>query len=174
MNILFGQSPQKIRCNSSTDKCQAVSTVKQHMYSVVVVFNTQNNRNEGGGDGQYRVFMPCLSGNIHTQSGKRPVGRKSCPATVFHSLSPAQLHRRPSNMPSTYKKDKPWDTDDIDKWNVRYKDKKRGILHFKSFSFANLNICDRRNHSKPMTTSVGVSQRNRPLLLFSPNTVRFT
>lgn len=22
-------------------------------------------------------------------------------------------------MPSTYKKDKPWDTDDIDKWNVR-------------------------------------------------------
>lgn len=31
-------------------------------------------------------------------------------------------------MPSTYKKDKPWDTDDIDKWNVRYKDKKRGIL----------------------------------------------
>lgn len=22
-------------------------------------------------------------------------------------------------MPSTYKKDKPWDTDDIDKWKVR-------------------------------------------------------
>lgn len=23
-------------------------------------------------------------------------------------------------MPSTYKRDKPWDTDDIDKWKVRY------------------------------------------------------
>lgn len=78
-------------------------------------------------------------------------------------------------MPSTYKKDKPWDTDDIDKWNVRCtQNKKREIFHFKKFSFANLNICDRRNHSKPMTTSVGVSQRNRPLPLFSPNTVRFT
>lgn len=25
-----------------------------------------------------------------------------------------------SAMPSTYKKDKPWDTDDIDKWKVRH------------------------------------------------------
>lgn len=78
-------------------------------------------------------------------------------------------------MPSTYKKDKPWDTDDIDKWNVRYeKIKKTEKPHFKKFSLADLNTCDRRNHSKPMTTSVGVSQRNRPLPLFSPNTVRFT
>jgi len=26
-----------------------------------------------------------------------------------------------ANMPSTYKKDKPWDTDDIDKWKVSRK-----------------------------------------------------
>jgi hypothetical protein len=27
-------------------------------------------------------------------------------------------HLKIANMPSTYKKDKPWDTDDIDKWKV--------------------------------------------------------
>jgi hypothetical protein len=26
-----------------------------------------------------------------------------------------------TDMPSTHKKEKPWDTDDIDKWKVRYK-----------------------------------------------------
>lgn len=37
-------------------------------------------------------------------------------------------------MPSTYKKDKPWDTDDIDKWNVRYeKIKKQRNLISKNF-----------------------------------------
>lgn len=29
-----------------------------------------------------------------------------------------QLHN--FTMPSTYKKEKPWDTDDIDKWKVNY------------------------------------------------------
>lgn len=30
----------------------------------------------------------------------------------------SNLFTRHTKMPSTYKKDKPWDTDDIDKWKV--------------------------------------------------------
>ena len=34
------------------------------------------------------------------------------------SLEPNTIRYTAATMPSTYKKDKPWDTDDIDKWKV--------------------------------------------------------
>jgi hypothetical protein len=35
----------------------------------------------------------------------------------LHSAPP---HRNTAAMPSTHNAEKPWDTDDIDKWKVRY------------------------------------------------------
>ena len=50
------------------------------------------------------------------KSGRR--GEKKL-ARIFLELRTINHHSRISaKMPSTYKKDKPWDTDDIDKWKV--------------------------------------------------------
>ena len=56
-----------------------------------VLCRTLNNRSKGGDDGQYGVFVPGLSGHKYSRLGKRPVGRKSCSATLISILlsSPA-------------------------------------------------------------------------------------
>lgn len=114
-----------------------------------------------------------------SQSGKRPAGRKKVGRQEnhpFHSTLPVS-YNTDLKMPSTYKREKPWDTDDIDKWKVRlqHKDFFQVSNDFFFLAFANPQICDnRRKHSKLMTTLVEVLQRNRLLLHFSPNIVKST
>ena len=55
-------------------------------------------------------------------------------------------------MPSTYKKDKPWDTDDIDKWEVS-----ESVTEIYTVSSL---ICDRSNPSKLMIMPAVASQRS--------------
>lgn len=50
---------------------------------------------------------------------RRQAGRKKVGADFHEAVDHLQpIHQTHTKMPSTYKKDKPWDTDDIDKWKV--------------------------------------------------------
>jgi hypothetical protein len=68
-------------------------------------------------------------------------------------------------MPSTYKKDKPWDTDDINKWEVEKFTVRLLPLVFKR---SLLTFTSRR------TTKVVHSSKNPVLRRCSPNTARNT
>lgn len=77
-------------------------------------------------------------------------------------------------MPSTYKKDKPWDTDDIDKWKVSQLCATAfwAVLNLDETS-TNMTI-NRSKNSSLRIIPVAHSPRSHRLWLFSPNTAKST
>lgn len=69
-------------------------------------------------------------------------------------------------MPSTHKQEKPWDTDDIDKWRVR--------PNFIILLQSNTDILCWLMHLHPTTMPPVPSPKNPPSQLSSPNTAKST
>jgi hypothetical protein len=83
--------------------------------------------------------------------------------------SPRKSNTEPTfsqdTMPSTHKRDKPWDTEDIDKWKVL-------TSYLNSFSTADRD--NRLMNSSPVTMPVALSQKNLPSLHCFPSIVNST
>lgn len=94
------------------------------------------------------LLMPHFEGHKIAELGGR--GEKKLSFTLWDNDCFASTQHSP-NMPSTYKKEKPWDTDDIDKWEVS---------DFAFFRVCVWLTCDRSNPSRPMITPAVPSQRS--------------